>query len=184
MLRVAESTAVPLLAAATTLVAVGCSYPTKPGEPLGQLPETVTSAVPLWIPFRIAAGRAEAPDPRETRLQELRRLTFDGKSRHPVWHPDGRHLLYETGDGGCGAIIELDLSTGARERLSPEGGSASLGGYLEEPRRLAFGRADAEGRCRPRFDQASGWAAPDTSLWIEGPHAEPARPWLPGPAFE
>ena len=47
-------------------------------EPMGLLPSATTTAEPSWVPFGIRAGRSVESDARETRLVELRQLTFDG----------------------------------------------------------------------------------------------------------
>lgn len=203
---VVESRAVPCRTALAVPVVVGlllgCRGPARTGEPLGELPDVVTSAEPLWIPYRVMAGQAYEADPREGRLRELRRVTFDGKSSHPRWDPDSRQLLFERGAPGCGELVKMDLGSGETVRLSPEGGASSLGGYLDDPRRLAFvhgtsghgtsvhgiGAAASSapsGACRPSF--ASGaprWAPPAADVWVKGPHAEPARALLPSPAAE
>jgi Tol biopolymer transport system component len=132
------------------------------------------------------AGQAYHADPREARLLELRRVTFDGKSSHPRWHPDSRHLLFERGEPGCGELVKMDLRSGETTRLSPTAGGSSLGGYLDEPRRLAFVHSDSpEPPCRPSFaDGAPRWRPPDADVWVKGPHAEPAQALLPSPAAE
>lgn len=166
--------------------AVGCRTRSFNDEPLGQIPDTVTSAEPLWIPYRVMAGRAYGADPREGRLGELRRVTFDGKSSRPRWHPDSRRLIFERGEPGCAELVEMDLASGETTRLSPTEGSASLGGYLDEPPRLVFLRGDRPTPpCRATFDDGPPrWTPRPAHVWVKGPHAEPARALLPGPSTE
>ena len=172
-------------------VLTGCRTRSFNSEPLGQIPETVTSAEPLWIPYRVMAGQSYAADPREGRLAELRRVTFDGKSGAPKWHPGSRKLVFERGASGCAELVEMDLSTGETVRLSPANGAAGLGGYLDEAQRLVFLRGDnpsasnPSAACRALFhDGPPRWTPWPANVWVKGPHAEPARALLPGPSTE
>jgi Tol biopolymer transport system component len=110
---------------------LGCSAP-KPREPMGKLPTAVTSAEPLWIPFRVHAGRAVEPDPREKHFAELRRLTFSGAAGVPVWDPSGAKIHFAE-QVECRAIETLDLASGesARAKLdAPIAGLAIAGSTL------------------------------------------------------
>lgn len=117
-------------ALALTILAtvVACSAPPKKEkEPIGQLPSAVTTAVPLWIPFSIAAGTSHPADPRETQLASLRQLTTDGQSRGAVWHPDGKSIYYTS---GC-RVHHLDLATGTDAVVATKGWAQSLNATQE-----------------------------------------------------
>lgn len=167
-------------------VLAGCRARSFNAEPLGEIPDVVTSAEPLWIPYRVMAGQSYAADPREGRLADLRRVTFDGRSGAPTWHPDSRTLIFERGEPGCAELVEMNLATGETVRLSPTKGSAALGGYVDEPRRLVFLHAQAPSPpCRATFhDGPPRWTPPPADVWVKGPHAEPSRALLPDPATE
>jgi TolB protein len=78
---------------------------------MGALPSAVTSAEPLWIPFRVRAGKGVDADPRETHFAELRRLTFDGNAGQPVWGADGARILAADA-ASCRGIATIDLASG------------------------------------------------------------------------
>jgi len=94
---------------------------------MGSLPTAVTSAEPLWIPFRVHAGQRVARDPRETRFEELRRLTTDGKAGPPVWDDSGATLRYVS-PADCHAVVAVDLATGGVSQVRHETRLASLVG--------------------------------------------------------
>lgn len=92
---------------------------------MGVLPTATTSAEPLWIPFRIAAGARVDADPRETHFEELRRLTTDGAAGAPVWDEQGS-LLRFVSPGACHAVVTIDLANGRVSRVEHAEPLASL----------------------------------------------------------
>lgn len=84
---------------------------------MGVLPTAETTAHPLWIPRRIQAGKPTAADPRETRLAELRQLTFDGTSGLPAWSADGTTLYFVSGPA-CATLRALSLESGVVKDLA------------------------------------------------------------------
>jgi len=55
----------------------------------------------------------------------LRRLTFGGRNRYPIWSPDGRYIAFQSDREGDGAIFrQLADGSGAAERLTkPDAGA-------------------------------------------------------------
>ncbi len=52
----------------------------------------------------------------------IRRFTFDGNSRFPVWSPDSRYIAFESGRGGAAGIFRQPTdSSGVAERLTTAG---------------------------------------------------------------
>lgn len=156
----------------------------QPKEPLGRMPEVVTTAEPEWIPFRPRAGQRIVGDPRETKLDELRRVTDGGGAARVEWLAGDRGLVVELVDGGgCARLATVDLGTGeARDLERPAGRSDRLVGVLASGRVLALsgpcggGPAEASlevrgvGRAAPlsppraAHDAALGFLG--TELWI------------------
>lgn len=82
---------------ALVLAFAGCSAQgagIKEGrKPMGSLPSASTTATPEWLPWRPTAGTSVAPDSRESRLTELRRITQGWSVRHVAWSLDGGHVV-------------------------------------------------------------------------------------------
>ncbi|MSP26567.1 MAG: hypothetical protein EXR75_15750, partial [Myxococcales bacterium] len=96
-------------------------------EPLGLLPTAETTARPSWMPYRIGAGKTALREARETRLAELRQLTFDGASGRSAWDSTGKTVYFVSGPG-CATLRAINLETGlVREVVSRAGahGAAS-----------------------------------------------------------
>ena len=113
----------------------------KPKEPLGYLPNAVTTATPEWIPFRIRAGKAVVPDSREHHFADLRQLTFEGTNTHPHWSPAGRTIAFQSTreSSGCEQIFFLDLNDGSLRKLSTNhGGSNSPSFVYPQGERIVF----------------------------------------------
>jgi serine/threonine-protein kinase len=67
----------------------------------------------VWVYDRKAPGAS------------LRRLTFGGRNRYPIWSPDGRYIAFQSDREGDGAIFrQLANGSGAAERLTkPDAGA-------------------------------------------------------------
>jgi eukaryotic-like serine/threonine-protein kinase len=71
----------------------------------------------------------------------LRRLTFQGHSRFPVWSPDGRKIAFaSTREGSAGILVAAADGTGTPERLttSPPGFEHQPKSWAPDGRTLAF----------------------------------------------
>lgn len=130
-----------------------CSTRTTPRPPLGVLPSAVTSAEPLWIPFRVNAGRAVLKDPRETHFTELRRLTIDGLAGFPVWDATGAELRYVS-PADCHTVETVTLESGHTSRVTHQTTLESL--------------ATQDSLLRTDCDGASGGDAHPSPQAIEG----------------
>lgn len=154
------SRAVPSRAIALTiLTALGalctaCGAPAKEPEkpPLGELPNVTTTAVPEWIPTRPNAGKSVEMDPRETRLAELRQLTFGGQHFRPSWSPDGRFLVYEVQPRGssCHEIHVMSLDDGETLRLGASTRDARAGSFVQpDGDEVLFAGRSGSADCEP-----------------------------------
>ncbi len=188
---------VALAVAAATFALSGCSSkPPRHTKPMGALPSAVTSAEPEWLTFTVQAGRIVPGDPREQRLQQLRQLTFDGTAGSARWHPDGRHVVYESGRSAtsCGQLRRLELGTGKSEQLSPVNGRATVGAFMSSGANILFAFSKAnQPPCSPLFNGLR-WTLPQSDI-----HALPfprlhgsanaaiqplPRPLIEGPAYD
>jgi Tol biopolymer transport system component len=134
----------------------------KPREPLGKIPEVVTTAQPEWIPFSIRAGRPVERDPRERHLTEVRQLTFgDGENAEAYWSPDGRKLIFQStrGGAGCDQIWTMDLGSGETKKVSTGGARTTCSFYFfPAGDRILYSSTLAAGPdCPPKPDRSLGY---------------------------
>jgi TolB protein len=115
------------------------------------------------VAFAVAAGQPFAADPRETHLQNLRQLTFDGENAEAYWSFDGTRLSFQrTGpQGGCDQIYTLDLATGDTTRVSNGTGRTTCSYFFPAGDRLLYAsthKADPACPARPDFSRGYVWA--------------------------
>jgi Tol biopolymer transport system component len=82
---------------------------------MGALPTAVTSAEPLWVPFRVLAGKGVERDLREAHFGELRRITTGGMGGAPTWASDGRSLRF-VAPNDCRVLVTVELDSGRVKR--------------------------------------------------------------------
>ena len=125
------------------------------------------------------------------RLGELRRLTNDGASGAPSWHPDGRSIVFERrrAADGCSQLHRMDLQTGETQQLSPDDGWASSGRYGGEPLRLLFSyAASPKPPCRNGFAGANAtsptWSLAPSEIWALADGDEAPAALIQSPAYD
>jgi eukaryotic-like serine/threonine-protein kinase len=71
---------------------------------------------------------------------EIRKLTFDGKSRFPIWSSDGRYVTFQSASEGDDGIWRVPADGGSPERLTkPSGDEAHIPeSWSPDGRRLLF----------------------------------------------
>lgn len=178
-------------ALATLLALAACSpAPAAPREPLGYMPEGVTTAVPEWIPWGIRAGRPVDADPRERHLADLRQLTFGGDNAEAYWSPDGKKLIYQaTPPGaGCDQIYVLDLgASGEGKKVSTGGGKTTCSYFFPAGDRLLYSSTRASGdTCPPKPDRSHGyvWPLDEFDVYTAKLDGSELLPLLTGPGYD
>jgi len=130
-------------------------------------------------------------DSHETRLSDLRQLTFEGENAEGYFSPDGRHLIYQSTtseEGGCDQQYLLDLSTGETQLLSSGLGRTTCG-YFSYPvgdRQIYATTEHVSSECPPPPDHSQGYVWPlfDFDLvWQDGVDSEPV-PFLTSPGYD
>jgi len=151
---------------------------------------TQPSSLPSWSP---TAGTPadHLLDSHETRLSDLRQLTFEGENAEGYFSPDGRHLIYQSTtseEGGCDQQYLLDLSTGETQLLSSGLGRTTCG-YFSYPvgdRQIYATTEHVSSECPPPPDHSQGYVWPlfDFDLvWQDGVDSEPV-PFLTSPGYD
>lgn len=118
-------------------------------------------------PFEVAAGVPFAVDPRESRLRNLRQLTFEGENAEAYFSPDGKRLVFQrTPDsGGCDQIFTLDLATGTTVMVSTGDGRTTCGYYYPSGDRVVYASThhhDESCPDEPDFSRGYVWPVYDT----------------------
>lgn len=187
--RFAVPTFAALLAGPWLVLAACSSPPAKPKEPLGAMPEVVTTAEPEWIPWSIRAGKPVDADPREKHLADLRQLTFGGENVAARWSADGKKLVLEATPKGaaCSQVFVLDLGSGETKPVSTGGGKAVSGSFYPAGDRFLYASTRAAGgACPPRPERARGDVRPLDELDVYSAAADgsDARPLLASAAHD
>ncbi|HSB60795.1 MAG TPA: hypothetical protein VLI67_03695 [Vicinamibacteria bacterium] len=101
--------------------------------------------------------------PEETRLRNLRQLTFGGQNAEAYWSPDGRRLVFQhSGDGvPCDQLFVVDLAAGPRRRVSTGRGRVTCGYFHEGGRRVLYASTHLHSAdCPPPVDRSKGYVWP------------------------
>jgi Tol biopolymer transport system component len=101
--------------------------------------------------------------PQETRLRNLRQLTFDGENAEGYWSPDGRSLVFQRSAEGvpCDQEFVMDIETRRFHRVSNGLGKTTCGFFMKGGQRVIFASTHlASPDCPPRPDYSKGY------VWI------------------
>ena len=115
----------------------------------------------LAAPSRPPAAAAAPLDPRETRLRNLRQLTFGGQNAEAYFSADGTRLVFQsTRDGRACDQIYTMRADGSDVRLGSTGrGATTCGFFFPDRPRLIYASTHLGGAaCPPRADRSAGYA--------------------------
>ncbi len=121
----------------------------------------------LWAGGARGQDIAQAPEflkAEETRLDNLRQLTFEGENAEAYWSFDGSQLVFQssapTGDA-CDQIFTLDPDTGARRLVSTGQGRTTCSYYYPGGQRILYASTHHFDRwcpASPDFSMGYVWA--------------------------
>ena len=136
------------------------SRPPAPGPrpPVAGDPRPAGAAMP---PGAASASPVAPADPRETRLRNLRQLTFGGQNAEAYFSADGRRLIFQsTRDGRACDQIHTMHADGTDVRLVSTGqGVTTCGFFFPDRPRLLYASTHLGGAaCPPRPAPAGGYA--------------------------
>lgn len=143
-----------------------------------------------WAP---TAGKAvpELLQPDETRLADLRQLTFGGENAEAYWSPDGRHLIFQRSPvigETCDAQYIMDLTTGDVTLLSSGKGRTTCGYYAwPDGERMLYATTEGtSSECPPPPDRSQGYVWPlyDSYELVWHKPGEEPDVFLSSPAYD
>ena len=121
--------------------------------------------------------------PDETRLRNLRQLTFGGQNAEGYWSADGKSIVYQGMNEAEGVMCDqqyvVDVATGKSRMVSSGKGRVTCGYFYDGDRRVLYASTHlADAACPPPVDHSKGYAWPMTAGYDIVSHA------LDGSGFE
>ena len=119
-------------------------------------------ALAALVSHGAAQERAALADPRETRLAELRQLTFGGENAEAYWSPDGRELIFQSTRPpfACDQIFRLGVAPGAEPKLVSSGEGRTTCAYFTATGILYASTHLAGPACPAPPDRSQGYVWP------------------------
>jgi len=122
-----------------------------------------------------------APDSGETRLRNIRQLTFDGQNAEAYFSRSGTRLIFQrqVSDSGCDQQYMINVDGSGLTRVSSGAGRTTCGYFYDDDRRIFYASTEHTGpACPPRPDYSQGyvWALYDYDLYTaRADGSEPRR---------
>ena len=140
--------ATPMRTAATIVAAVFVSLSCSRARP---------EALPVSTP---PANATLDPAPGETRLRNIRQLTFGGENAEAYFSRDGKRLIFQsTRDGRtCDQQYTMNIDGSDLRRVSTGAGKTTCGYFYSGDRKIFFASTHAaDSTCPPRPDPSKGY---------------------------
>ncbi len=129
-----------------------------------QTPEDAAAPVMPAADFAIRAGRPVEPIDGETRLRNVRQLTFGGENAEAYWSGDGTKLIFQSKRPpfDCDQIFVIDLTTGEEQLVSTGKGRTTCAYFTQGDARILYASTHlADEGCPPPVFRVRGryvWA--------------------------
>jgi Tol biopolymer transport system component len=97
----------------------------------------------------------------ETRISNIRQMTFGGTNAEAYWSYDGRYLTFQhTGEGAkCDQIFRMEVSSRKRNRVSNGFGRTTCSFFTPDDDHIIFSSTQAASHaCPPEADKSKGYA--------------------------
>ncbi|HWO87645.1 MAG TPA: hypothetical protein VNL98_00685 [Gemmatimonadales bacterium] len=150
-------------------------------------------AVATTVLFASCAGRAAhvtiAPEPGESRLSNIRQLTFGGQNAEAYFSRDGTRLTFQaTVDGArCDQQYVLHIASGRIHRVSNGEGRTTCGFFYDSDRRVLFSSTHGEGpECPAQPDMSQGyvWPLEPYDIWTVRADGSDLRRLTSAPGYD
>ena len=147
---------------------------------------TAASIACARAPSAPAAG-ADQAFPGETRLRNVRQLTFGGENAEAYFSFDGKELVFQSTRGGrtCDQEFVMRPDGSGVRRVSTGQGIVTCGYFFPDGSRIVYASThESMGPdCPPKPDRTEGyvWALYDYQLYTARPDGTDLRPLAPAP---
>lgn len=136
-----------------------------------------------WSGLLTAAGAESAPAddpviPGETRLANVRQLTFGGQNAEAYFSHDGRELIFQStrGELGCDAIFRMNRDGSRVRQISSGKGVTTCAFIAPDNRSVIYASTHLQhDRCPPKPDYSHGYVWPlheSYDIFSAGPEGE------------
>ena len=142
--------------------------------PRRRLPCRMRKLIAILILGPSCAAQEQAsvhqPEPGETRLANVRQVTFGGQNAEAYFASDGRRLILQRQDTdeGCDQQFVVHVDGTGLERVSSGNGRTTCGYFYAEDSRILYSSTEHLGpACPPRADMSQGyvWALYDYDIY-------------------
>jgi TolB protein len=125
---------------------------------------TAAAVLPLVLPLEAQAPAGLGPDTaRETRLRNVRQLTFGGENAEAYFSPDGRRLIFQSSREGvpCDQIFTMNVDGSDVRRVSTGTGRTTCGFFLPGGEEIVYASThEVSPDCPPPPDLSRGYVWP------------------------
>jgi Tol biopolymer transport system component len=122
------------------------------------------AAAPRALPARTGASPAQASTvfPGESRLSNVRQLTFDGENAEAYFSFDGRRLIFQSTAGhGCDQIFTMNIDGSGRRLVSTGKGRTTCSFFYPDGRSILYASTHLGGdACPPVPGREQGYVWP------------------------
>ena len=139
----------------------------------------------------IAQSAGVLHDERETRLADVRQMTFGGENAEAYWSPDGKELVFQRTHApyDCDQIFRMPFSDPAAMSLVSTGtGRTTCGYFTADSKRIIFSSTHASSEACPAVpDHSRGYVWPiyDTyQLYSSKPDGSDLKPLTDTPFYD
>ncbi len=137
-------------------------------------------------------GPAEAyePEPGETRIQNLRMLTFAGENAEAYFSSDGQQLIFQrhgAGEYDCDQIFTMTASGGEKQLVSTGTGRTTCAYFFPSGDRIVYSsthEVGAECPAPPDYSRGYVWALYDYDIYVANPDGSTPEVLFSSPGYD
>ena len=145
--------------------------------------------IPLFVIVAALQQSTIAADSGETRLRNIRQLTFGGQNAEAYFARSGKQLIFQRtpGDTGCDQQYIMNVDGSGLHRVSSGLGRTTCGYFFAGDMRIFYASTEHVGAaCPPRPDYSRGyvWALYDYDIYVADSSGAHARRLTDNPGYD